>query len=107
MLCYDAGSFLQCIEGDRDRINTLYRAIIADTRHSDVTLLEYADVEQRLFGQWAMAYLRPDAMLEQLVLMYGEDAGFDPFRMTASQALGFIQRVAALRESTLGEDPDR
>ncbi|MBN2840596.1 MAG: BLUF domain-containing protein, partial [Coriobacteriia bacterium] len=66
MLCYDAGSFLQCLEGERDTVNALYRAIIADSRHSDVTLLEYGEIEHRIFSRWAMAYLKPEAITEQL-----------------------------------------
>ncbi len=107
MLCYDADSFLQCLEGERDRVNALYRTIIADDRHSDVTLLEYGEIEHRIFGQWAMAYLRPEAMTEQLVLEFGEGTVFDPFKMTASQALGFIEAVARDQESSLDGEPDR
>jgi hypothetical protein len=106
LLCYDSGSFLQCLEGERERVNALYRAIVADDRHSDVTLLDYADIDHRIFGRWAMAYLKPEAITQQLILEYGENSGFDPFKMTAAQALGFIEAVARDRESSLDGGPD-
>ncbi len=57
-LCYNPNYFLQCLEGPRDSVNTLYKQILCDERHQEVTLLEYCDIHERKFEKWSMAYAR-------------------------------------------------
>lgn len=104
MLCYDPHYFLQCLEGPRHAINQLYGKIIADPRHEEVTLLEYSDIHQRVFENWSMAYIRSDILTEHIMLKYSPTSTFDPFIMTAQQALGFITHIAAERDQFLKGD---
>lgn len=103
-LCYDPKFFLQCIEGPRDRINALYRQILSDSRHQDVTLLEYSDIHQRKFAKWSMAYIRVNELTGSIVLKYGASKTFSPFAMTGHQALGFIEEIAREREDYLAKE---
>ncbi|HEX8556266.1 MAG TPA: BLUF domain-containing protein [Sphingomonas sp.] len=48
--------YLQLIEGDADAIDALYDRIAADDRHLAVTLLNRAQVADRLFPRWAMLH---------------------------------------------------
>lgn len=48
--------YLQLIEGDAAAIDALYARIVADNRHLAVTLLSRAEVEDRLFPDWAMLH---------------------------------------------------
>lgn len=60
MLLFHDGSFIQVLEGDREKVQSLLKKISADARHSDVELL-FEDFEtERLFGQWQMAFLTTD-----------------------------------------------
>jgi hypothetical protein len=102
-LCYSARGFLQCLEGPGDVINELYGYIIRDERHVDVTLLEYTDIHQRSFARWAMAYVRADEVDGLIVRKYCAQRTFDPFAMSAQQALGFLAEIAAERESSLSK----
>lgn len=47
--------FVQVLEGAKDVVDTLFARIEADPRHDDVTLIERADAEPRVFTGWAMA----------------------------------------------------
>ncbi|MCG6121024.1 MAG: BLUF domain-containing protein [Blastomonas sp.] len=48
--------YLQLIEGDQDAIDRLFARISTDDRHLAVTLLNRADVAERLFPDWAMLH---------------------------------------------------
>ena len=43
------------LEGERGRVNALYRRICADKRHQDVELRHYEEINERRIGQWSMA----------------------------------------------------
>lgn len=100
-LCYSTLFFLQCLEGPSDVINELYGSIIRDARHVDVTLLAYSDIHQRIFAKWAMAYIRANEVESLILRKYSAQCTFDPFAMSAEQALGFLAEIAAEREASL------
>src|SRR5271165_1706495 len=56
VLCvYHGGNvFLQALEGARGAVNTLYANIVRDPRHRDITLLDYAEIDERRFAGWRM-----------------------------------------------------
>ena len=54
VLCFSEGIFLQALEGGRSAVNQLYNRIVADARHTDVTLLCYEEVGERRFAGWSM-----------------------------------------------------
>ena len=49
-----SNSFLQLLEGPRQRIDRLYVTINADSRHKNVVMLTDEDIDQRLFASWSM-----------------------------------------------------
>lgn len=69
----DGGRFLQALEGPADEVLATYARIKADPRHRAIVMLSKREIENREFGEWAMAHYAP-----------GDDA----------QA--FIARIAAL-----------
>ncbi len=58
-LIYSKNLFVQILEGNQEIIEELYGRIQVDKRHYNVQLLLTEDVEQRIFSDWAMAYLNP------------------------------------------------
>lgn len=78
VLCYGNGFFFQCLEGDRETVETLYARIQADDRHEDVRTLRKHEIGSRTFDLWAMKYLsldrRVNAELKRLGL-----SRFEPF----------------------------
>jgi hypothetical protein len=103
VLCYAPGLFLQCLEGPREAVNELYSRIVADRRHRTPTLLSYEDIHVRMFESWSMAYVRTEDLSAEVLLKYGAGSGFDPFAMSARQALGFLARIALDRRRFLDQ----
>ncbi len=51
VLYYGKGFFFQCLEGDSDSIDKLYKKIRHDKRHEQVVLLDREPIRARLFGE--------------------------------------------------------
>ena len=54
-LLYSSSRFLQYLEGDYKLIRSTYEKISKDVRHTNVKLLIFSPIEQRMFPGWAMA----------------------------------------------------
>lgn len=54
MLIHRGGNFIQYIEGDEEKVKSLYASICADRRHSGVILMAEGETKDRQFGEWAM-----------------------------------------------------
>ncbi len=93
VLCQGQGFFFQVIEGERSRVNGLYRRICQDTRHQDVELLHYQEIQERQFGQWSMALVHL-SVDDPMVRLHHPD--FDPYSASGSQVM---QQVMALLEA--------
>lgn len=58
MLLYEAGSFLQVLEGDEAAVRAIFQRVSGDGRHTDVTLLFQGEVDERGFEGWSMGFAR-------------------------------------------------
>jgi hypothetical protein len=94
VLCQGQGFFLQVLEGERSRVNALYRRIVADKRHKDVDLLHYAEIQERRFGQWSMALVKLSAQDPMVQLQHPDH---DPYSASGAQVM---QQVMHLLESS-------
>ena len=47
--------FVQALEGEEPVVQRLYEHIRDDARHDEVTVIESATVDERVFGRWSMA----------------------------------------------------
>lgn len=98
VLCYDPTYFLQSLEGPRESINTLYTNISRDTRHQYLTLLEYADIETRLFGDWSMGFMSSNTLDRELLEKYTFGSGkFNPFVLNGQQVRNFLLDVVKIK----------
>lgn len=50
------GRFIQVIEGEKTDIDHLFANISADSRHSNITLLNRQDITRRDFKDWTMGF---------------------------------------------------
>ena len=62
MLLYRGGNFLQVLEGQESVINDLFKVIMQDPRHHQVTLLLKRPVPSRQFEQWEMGFTNIDTI---------------------------------------------
>jgi len=91
VLCYDLTYFLQSLEGPRTAVNELYTNISRDARHQYLTLLEYADIEERAFGEWSMGFIYGSSVDKELLDKYSFGGGkFNPFVLNGKQVRNFL-----------------
>jgi hypothetical protein len=97
VLCvYQGGNvFLQAIEGSRSAVNALYANILRDPRHRDVTLLDYAEIDERRFSGWRMGSVDLGKVNLSRILRYSEMPVLDPFSMTGRAALALLEELVA------------
>ena len=90
VLCQGSGLWMQVLEGERTRVNTLYSQIMADRHHQNVQLLSIEEIESRRFGQWSMAlvYLSKDDPMVQMA-----HPEFDPYSATAKDAMSLLEEL--------------
>ena len=91
----ETGVFLQAIEGARDPVNRLYGNIVRDRRHTDVTVLHYAEIEERRFASWRMGSVDLKKVNLSTILRFSEKATLDPFTMTGVGALALLEELAS------------
>lgn len=97
VLCFNHRYFLQCLEGGRDEVNKIYNGIVSDARHKEVVLLDYELIDERLFSNWSMSFVRIDELTQHIVLKYGTTSNFNPYEMLPGMACAFIKEIAAER----------
>ena len=56
-LMFSSGYFGQVLEGPQDAVEATFERIQQDTRHGDVSLLEFVKIADRAFGDWSMAFV--------------------------------------------------
>lgn len=93
--CSDGNVFLQVLEGGRAAVNELYGRIVRDPRHRDVTLLHYAEIEERRFATWRMGNVNLNRVNRGTVLKYSETPQLDPFRMSGKATLALLDELMA------------
>ncbi len=57
VLLFDGTSFVQAIEGDIDRVESVYEAIACDQRHEEIEVIEFKPIMQRAYRHFPMAYV--------------------------------------------------
>ena len=91
----DGDIFVQVLEGAREEVNALFGNIVRDSRHHEVTLLHYAEIEQRRFGSWRMGGVDLKKVNLSTILRYSERRALDPFSMTGSGAMALLEELAS------------
>ena len=97
LLCLypEGGVFLQVLEGSREEVNTLYLKLAADPRHTDITILHYAEIEERRFAAWRMGSVDLEKVNPSLLLRFSEKPRLDPASMPGATALALLEELAS------------
>lgn len=90
----EGGIFLQVVEGARGPVNALYGKLVRDRRHRDVTLLHYAEIEERHFAAWRMGCIDLKKVNLSTILRFSERPVLDPFTMSGTGALALLEELA-------------
>lgn len=86
LLCFSSNYFLQCLEGSRTNVNKIYHQILNDPRHKHIIMLDYREIYEREFSQWAMGYVPDSSLTAPVNLKYSGNREFDPYKMTGPSA---------------------
>lgn len=98
VLCFSHHYFLQCLEGSREEVNTLYNRITRDGRHAEPFIIDYSEIHERAFSSWAMGFVPDTSISRELILKYSPKGTFDPTQMSAASALGFLKALTTTIE---------
>lgn len=93
VLFFNHKYFLQLLEGDQLPINTLYRKVINDNRHTNVTLLNYEKIIQRSFENWAMGFANQKNVSVEVYKKHGLKAEFNPFELETQNLVSFLKEL--------------
>jgi len=94
VLCICHGNvFMQALEGNRVEVNQLYGKILRDDRHTNVTLLDYAEIVQRRFFSWRMGRVDLDKLNVGIILKYSEKSRLDPFIISGGVAIALLEEL--------------
>lgn len=94
-VCTLGNVFLQALEGDRLEINQLYRNLVVDPRHADVTVLHHEQIDQRVFSSWRMGRVDLNRLNAGTILRYSAHAALDPFSMSGTAAMAMVMELAS------------
>ncbi|MRT94477.1 BLUF domain-containing protein [Ancylomarina sp. 16SWW S1-10-2] len=56
LLLYNEGSFIQVIEGEKEAIQTLFKLVKNDKRHTNIIELLTEPIAERSFPDWSMGF---------------------------------------------------
>jgi hypothetical protein len=87
--------FVQVLEGGRDATNRVYGRIVADPRHTDVTLLRYEEIRERRFAGWAMGQVPVSRVNPALLMKYSESATLNPYAMPGYATAALFDELVA------------
>jgi FAD-dependent sensor of blue light len=93
--CFNAGVFMQVLEGGRAQVSRLYNRIAQDPRHSAVELLSYEDIGERNFAGWAMGQVNMNRLNPALLLRYSETATLDPYAVPGKASMALFNELVA------------
>ena len=85
--------YLQVLEGGRKVVNRLYGRLLADPRHKDVTILDYAEIDERRFFSWRMGRVDMDRLNAGVTLRYSETRHLDPFMIPGLIAVALLEEL--------------
>lgn len=82
LLLYMNGNIIQVLEGEKQAVESLYKRIETDQRHTHVICVLNRPISHRLFARWSMAYeMLTTAQLEDIeaiVASYRDQASVSP-----------------------------
>ncbi len=95
LLCHSGDIFMQVLEGGRDTVSQLYKAISQDPRHRDVVLLQYEEITERRFAGWTMGQVNLARVNPSILLKYSERPVLDPYAVSGRVSMALLEELIA------------
>jgi len=87
VLCSGEGVFLQVLEGERSAVSKLFATICSDERHTDIELLHYEEIKERVFYAWSIDYISISTLYEIIKI---QNPDFDPYISSGKLAINCV-----------------
>ncbi|WP_250003948.1 BLUF domain-containing protein [Actinoplanes sp. M2I2] len=100
VLLFNRDYFLQCLEGDAEKITRTFRTISDDPRHREIALIAVHDVPERTFPDWSMGLVdstSPELKVALRDVLPGFE--FTPAALNAETATTLMRRMRDLRRA--------
>jgi hypothetical protein len=96
-------NFLQVLEGERKNVNTVFKKICQDPRHTEIELISYTRIFQQEFPDWSMKCISTGIMgrivTEQLKKKFGENNSDLELPSDGDKAFALLFDLAFLQKS--------
>lgn len=97
------GYFFQVLEGDRHKVNALYRRLLGDSRHTDVDVISVKPLDFRIFSDWSMKYVPAEEDVERVLKQCGHKR-FEPYEFDEQTVDALVGLFAGAEDPTGGAD---
>lgn len=97
MLFYNSKYFLQALEGDKDKVKSLYDKIGEDFRHDGVNVVSEDQIDDTLFSDWTMGYAGNSKAVGQTLSNLEIDSD-DLTKLNAEQCLQLLVSIGEHQE---------
>lgn len=89
--------FLQALEGGRQEVNDLYLKIIKDKRHYNPLILDYSNVDVRVFDKWSMNIIYDSKPSRELLIKYQTTDKFNPYSLSSTASLELLKNLVMIK----------
>jgi len=94
-LIYGKGYFIQCLEGDKSEVMTLYKKIILDNRHEHIEVISKEDIQERYFNDWHISLMN-DSAYKMLENKYTKDGVFNPYALRPEKLMMMLDELSSV-----------
>ncbi len=88
--------FFQILEGEVEAVNSLYKKIMNDTRHSDCLLMDYRTIDNRMFDEWAMGYVSENLNVKKIFNLDDPNKKIDFFNYTHDELMDIVMDLRTI-----------
>jgi len=99
-LLYSGGYFCQVIEGEAEHIEVLFESIQLDSRHAEVTVLNFEKVSERSFSEWSMAFVGIEDSLRFDITGLKDAKGKGKMKQTGRNMVSVLENLVRKKQAT-------
>lgn len=104
VLCFRDALFFQCLEGEAQEVEAVFRKIATDPRHKDVKVLSSRSVHRRRFQSWSMKYAAVDNAIGNLLQKHGQQR-FNPYVFSNNLLGALVDLLHAATDPNASPNP--
>ena len=99
VLYYAEGYFFQCLEGEKESIENLFKNITKDLRHTNVHRFEDQIIEQTNFKDWSIKYVQKNSDVKKYFSTIGIEK-FNPHILEKNQLKDILKILYSANENS-------